>query len=66
MAQPTEGNSNILPSIQEAVKVPFKFIYILRNPFDIAATRMYRKTSLGTKESERYKLYDNPVRFLVN
>ena len=63
MAQPTEGNSNTLSSIQEAVKVPFKFIYILRNPFDIAATKMYRKTSLGTKESERHKLYDNPLKY---
>jgi hypothetical protein len=53
-------NQNTLRNIQEAVKVPFKFIFMIRNPFDIAATKMHRK-AVGSNVYERLQLYDKTV-----
>ena len=59
----TSEQNDVLLSIQKAVKVPIKYIYIIRNPFDIAATRMYHKTNMGVKD--RNTLYKNPVSTIV-
>ena len=60
----TSEQNDVLLSIQKAVKVPIKYIYIIRNPFDIAATRMYHKTNMGVKD--RNTLYKNPVSTIVH
>ena len=53
-----------LTEIQEVVKIPFKFVYIVRNPFDIAATKMIRKYSGNLNYEARLNLYKNPVSIL--
>ncbi len=50
-----------LQEIQEAVKIPFRFIFVSRNPFDIAATKMLSKYSRRKEIADREKLYKNPV-----
>jgi hypothetical protein len=52
---------NVLPSIKNVVRVPLKFVYVLRNPFDVAATKMHRQASMRVEVSERHKLYGSPV-----
>ena len=34
--------NNVFPEIKKKVKVPIKFIHVLRNPFDVVGTYAYR------------------------
>jgi hypothetical protein len=53
---------NVFPQMKEAVKVPFKYIHVLRNPFDIVATMILQHISRDPLSSkERKKFFLNPV-----
>ena len=53
---------NELLEIMKTVKVPIKFIHVVRNPFDNIATMILRR--ILPPKADRRLLYKNPVSFL--
>lgn len=41
---------NVFPSMKAAVKVPIKFIHVVRNPFDIVGRIVYIQGHRGKQE----------------
>jgi len=50
------NGKHLLSQMKQATKIPFKFIHVVRNPFDIVATQVLRGMSwrISAKERERF------------
>jgi hypothetical protein len=53
--------------MKQKMKIPFKFIHVVRNPFDSVATRILRDyISSALTAEERKGFFKNPVSRRVN
>ena len=49
----------LLSQMKQATKIPFKFIHVVRNPFDIVATQVLRDMSWRISNKERERFFQN-------
>ena len=54
-------HTHVFPQLKQTIKIPFKFIHVVRNPFDIVATQLLRRNFNRLGAEGRKRLFQNQV-----